>query len=106
MASSNVSHLGHFGPVVQSFKETLTEEQRNDFEFSTLEDFQTIVVTIQNRQGSEKKMRNLARLRCFLEAMEQYDKVIEVFVNTSEIVGFIWVYYAPRVVFGCFYFFH
>jgi hypothetical protein len=101
--ASNVSHLGQFGPVVQSFKETLSEEQRSNFEFSTLEDFQTTVVTIQNRQGSEKKMRNLARLRCFLEAMEQYGKVIEVFVNTSEIVGFIWVYHATLAVFRCYY---
>lgn len=96
--ASNVSHLGQFGPIIQRFKGTLSEEQRNDFEFSTLEDFQATIVTIQNRQGSEKKMRNLARLRCFLEAMEQYGKVIEVFLNTSEIVCFIWVYHPFIVV--------
>lgn len=83
--------MGQFSVVLQSFVDTLTEEQKNDLKFSTLEDFQTTIVVIQNRQGSEKKMRNLARLRCFLEAMEQYGKVIEVFVNTSELIGFIWV---------------
>jgi hypothetical protein len=87
------SQLGQFSLVLQSFVDTLPEEQKNDFRFSTLEDFQTTIIAIQNRQSSEKKMRNLARLRCFLEAMEQYGKVIEVFVNASELVCFIWVYY-------------
>jgi hypothetical protein len=85
------SQLDQFNHILQSFVETLTEEQKNDFRFSNLEDFQTTIVAIQNRQSSEKKMRNLARLRCFLEAIEQYGKVIDVFVNTSEFVGFIWV---------------
>jgi len=93
------SQQGQFSHVLQSFIETLTEEQQNDFRFSTLEDFQTTIVAIQNRQSSEKKMRNLARLRCFLEAIEQYGKVIEVFVNASEIVGFIWVYHYIRFIF-------
>ena len=90
--ASTQSQLGQFSHILQSFVETLTEEQENAFRFSNLEDFQTTIVAIQNRQSSEKKMRNLARLRCFLEAIEQYGKVIEVFVNTSEFVGFIWVH--------------
>jgi hypothetical protein len=88
----NQSEIGEFSLSLKSFVDTLTEEQKNDFRFSTLEDFKTAAAAIQNLQGSGKKMRNLARLRCFLEAMEQYGKVIEVFVNTSELVGFIWVY--------------
>lgn len=85
------SQFGQFSHVLQSFIETLTEEQKSDFRFSTLEGLQATIVTIQNRQSSERKMRNLARLRRFLEAIEEYGKVIEVFVNTSEFVCFIWV---------------
>jgi hypothetical protein len=88
---SNQPQLGLFSLYLQSFVETLTDEQKNDFEFSTLEDFQTTIVAIQNRQSSARKMRNLARLRCFLEAMDQYGKVIDIFVNASTLVGFIWV---------------
>ena len=89
--ASNQPQLGLFSLYLQSFVETLTDEQKNEFEFSTLEDFQSAIVVIQNRQSSVRKMRNLARLRCFLEAMDQYGKVIEVFVNASEVVCFIWV---------------
>jgi hypothetical protein len=89
--ASNQPQLGLFSLYLQSFVETLTDEQKNEFKFSTLEDFQAAIVAIQNRQSSVRKMRNLARLRCFLEAMDQYGKVIEVFVNASELVCFIWV---------------
>jgi hypothetical protein len=89
--ASNQPQLGLFSLYLQSFVETLTDEQKNEFEFSTLEDFQGALVAIQNRQSSVRKMRNLARLRCFVEAMDQYGKVIEVFVNASELVCFIWV---------------
>ncbi len=89
--ASNQSHLGLFSLHLQSFVETLTDEQKNEFEFSTLEDFQAAIFAIQNRQSSVRKMRNLTRLKCFLEAMDQYAKVIEVFVNASELVCFIWV---------------
>src|ERR1700736_6764091 len=85
------SPFGQFSHALLSFTETLTEEQKNDFRFSTLEGLQATIIAIQNRQSSEKKMRNLARLRRFLEAIDEYGKVIEVFVNTSEFVGFIWV---------------
>lgn len=88
--ASNQPQPGLFNIYLQSFVETLTEEQRSDFEFSTLEDFQSAIVAIQNRQSSVRKMRNLARLRGFLEAMDQYGKVIELFVNASELVCFIW----------------
>jgi hypothetical protein len=89
--ASNQPQLGLFSLYLQSFVETLTDEQKNEFKFSTLEDFQAAIVAIQTRQSSVRKMRNLARLRCFLEAMDQYGKVIEVFVNASELVCFIWV---------------
>jgi hypothetical protein len=89
--ASNQPQLGLFSLYLQSFVESLTDEQKNEFKFSTLEDFQAAIVAIQNRQSSVRKMRNLARLKCFLEAMDQYGKVIEVFVNASELVCFIWV---------------
>ena len=100
--ASNQPQLRLFSLYQQSFVETLTQEQKNDFEFSTLEDFQAVIIDIQNRQSSERKMRNLARLRCFLEAMDQYGKVIEVFVNASELVCFIWVKILCLRVLNCF----
>ena|SRR6266536_6115727 len=86
------SQLGEFTRVLTRFTDCLTEEQENDFKFSTLEDLQAAIFAIQKKQASEKRMRNLTRLRSFLEAMEQYGTIIEVFLNTSQFIAFIWVW--------------
>ena len=33
---------------------------------------------------------NLSRILGFLEAMNQFGKVVEVFLNTSDILAFVW----------------
>ena len=33
---------------------------------------------------------NLSRIQSFLEAMNQFGKVVEMFLNVSEAVAFIW----------------
>lgn len=35
-------------------------------------------------------MRNLSRILGFLEAMKQFGAVVEVFLNTSDILAFVW----------------
>ncbi|KAI9779019.1 MAG: hypothetical protein M1816_003779 [Peltula sp. TS41687] len=79
-----------FSRALMNFTNTLSEERKDDFRFSTLADLHSTIHEIQRKQASVKKMRNMARLSSFLEAMEQYGKVIEVFLNTSEFVAFIW----------------
>jgi hypothetical protein len=41
-------------------------------------------------QGRRKELMNLTRIRRFLEAMDQYGKVIEVFLNASSMLCFVW----------------
>jgi len=91
MATGPSSHGGEFSRVLTDFTSSLTEEQQNDFRFSTLQDLQAVINSIQKKQCSERRMQNLTRLRSFLEAMDQYGKVIEVFLNTSAFIAFIWV---------------
>lgn len=57
----------------------------------SLSHVQQVCKEIQQKHGSEGKLRYMGRLRGFIEAMEQLGKVIEVFVNASEFVCFIWV---------------
>lgn len=45
---------------------------------------------IQDEQNARTDMRNLARIKPFLEAMEQFSKIIEVFLNVSNIIAFLW----------------
>lgn len=36
-------------------------------------------------------MRNIARIQSFLEAIDQFGKVMEVFLNTTAFVAYVWV---------------
>jgi hypothetical protein len=62
-----------------------------------LDDLQAVIAAIQEKQASEKKMRNLTRLKKFLEAMDEYGKVIEIFLNNSQFIAFVWVSLGPTV---------
>lgn len=79
-----------FRRALASFSSDLTPEQREDFRFTTLEDVHKAVVTIQAQQAKRKEMMNMPRVQSFLEAMYHFGKVIEVFLNSSEFLPFIW----------------
>ncbi|KAI1410433.1 hypothetical protein F5Y13DRAFT_167760 [Hypoxylon sp. FL1857] len=57
---------------------------------TSLEELQACIRTIQQEQEQKRRMMYMKRLDPFLQTMEQYGKVLDVFVNTSEIVAFIW----------------
>ena len=80
-----------FHRALARFKDNLSPDQREEFAVTCIEDVQKTIAQIQSTQGSERKMRNLTRIKAFLEAMEQYGKVIEVFLNVSDILAFVWV---------------
>ncbi len=79
-----------FRSILSGFKKRLTAKEQDDFQFATLEDVRLEMARIQREQASRKEMMNMPRIQSFLEAMEQFGKVIEVFLNTSEFVAFIW----------------
>ena len=80
-----------FQRALVRFTDQLSSDEKRDFEFSTLEEVYDVIEQIQNVHGSERKMRNLTRIKSFLEAMEQYGKVIEVFLNSASLLAFVWV---------------
>ena len=86
MASINPT----FEQTLAKFKSRLTKKELENFEFSSLNDVQMILLKIQEEQNRQKGMMNLARIQRFLEAMEQYGQVIEVFLNASSILCFVW----------------
>lgn len=79
-----------FQKVLDPFLARLTSDEKEDFQFTSLNDVQVAVMKIQAEQGQRRSMRNLTRIKGFLEAMEQFGKVVEVFLNASEILCFIW----------------
>lgn len=82
---------GAFRNVLARFKLGLTQDEVQEFRFSTLEDIHKVIEDLQAEQGRKKKMMDLSRIKSFLEAMEQYGKVVEVFLNTTEFLAFVWV---------------
>ncbi|KEF62317.1 uncharacterized protein A1O9_00289 [Exophiala aquamarina CBS 119918] len=72
------------------FKNRLTATELRKFKGTTLQDVKKTLVDIEKRQETQRELRNLTRIRGFLDAMEQFGKVIEVFTNSSNMVAFIW----------------
>ncbi|KAJ8062489.1 hypothetical protein OCU04_009019 [Sclerotinia nivalis] len=79
-----------FQKCLDDFKKRLTNEELQDFQFSSLDDVKAAILKIQDDQSRRKSMMNLPRVKAFLEAFEQYEKIIEVFLNTSSILCFVW----------------
>ncbi|KAH8586783.1 C2H2 domain-containing protein [Bisporella sp. PMI_857] len=81
---------GSFEVILADFKKSLTPEEIQDFQFVTLNDVRESALRIQKDQENLKKLMNMARLESFLEAMNQFGKVIEVFGNSNIFVAFVW----------------
>jgi hypothetical protein len=82
--------LGSFEVILEDFKSHLTPKERQDFQFVTLNDVRETALSIQREQEHLKTMMNMARLESFLEAMNQFGKVVDVFANANVIVAFVW----------------
>jgi len=91
MEPSLRGHAPAFQKVLDDFRCSLAQDDRDEFRYTTLEDLQSCILEIQEKHASERKVKNMTRLNSFLEAMEQYGNVIEVFLNTSEFLAFVWV---------------
>ncbi|KAI0376807.1 hypothetical protein F5Y04DRAFT_273551 [Hypomontagnella monticulosa] len=82
-----------FNQALENFKASaeLSEEELQSFQFTKIEDVQASMMTLQRQQSKSKRLRYMRRLEPFFNTMVEYGKVIEVFVNTSEMLAFIWV---------------
>lgn len=80
-----------FKKALDNFKRDLTAQQCREFGIATLQDVKDEVNKIQNQHGSAKKLRGMSRMSKFLEAMQQLEQVISVFLNVSAFVAFVWV---------------
>jgi hypothetical protein len=76
--------------AIKKFRARLTGKDLADFGNTTYEQLCRDIVRIQNEQEGRMEMMNLSRIRSCLEAMEQFGKVIEIFLNVSDAVAFVW----------------
>lgn len=79
-----------FRSTLSGFQKRLTQKEMAHFKISSLEDVQKVIASIQSEQGHQKEMMNFTKIQSFLEGMDQFGKIIEIFLNASEFVAFIW----------------
>ncbi|KAF2128362.1 C2H2 domain-containing protein [Dothidotthia symphoricarpi CBS 119687] len=79
-----------FKTALKKFRARLTGKDLAAFQITTYDDLCREIVRIQNEQDTRREMMNLARMQSCLEAMNQFGKVIEVFLNVSTAVAFVW----------------
>ncbi|KAF4626218.1 hypothetical protein G7Y89_g11943 [Cudoniella acicularis] len=85
------------GPLPNSFNRAFTDFQRRlsahqieDFQFATLQSLQEAIQNIQHEQAQRQGLRNLAKIRPFIEGLTQYSITIEIFVNIQPLIGAVW----------------
>ena len=82
-----------FEVALEDFKKNaqLGPDDVKEFRFTDLNSLRYTIKRIQAEQEAKRRMRNMKRLEPFLQTMEQYGHTVDVFVNTSEILAFVWV---------------
>ncbi|KAK5241278.1 hypothetical protein LTS06_012161 [Exophiala xenobiotica] len=92
MSQTPLSPPWSYDLALQNFRlqAGLTPQELNELEMTTLEDLQKALAIMQTKQQHTKKLMYLKRLQPFLDAMEQYSTVINIFVNASNLVAFVW----------------
>ncbi|KAK3395111.1 hypothetical protein B0H63DRAFT_518180 [Podospora didyma] len=79
-----------FAKSIERFRASLSEDQKRDFSIANVKDVTREIQKIQNLLGPERKLRNFAKMRKFLEAMKRVEELVNVFLNVSEVVAFVW----------------
>jgi len=82
-----------FERALGRFLGSLDVEEKKSFDrINTVDDVWTLIESLEEEQGARKSLRNMKRLEPFINALSQYAKVIEVFVQAKpEIGSLLWV---------------
>lgn len=79
-----------FRGAVLKFKNGLLGAELTAFQSTTYESLCHEILRLQHAHQHTKTMANFARLQSFLEAMHQFSKTIEIYLNTSDVLAFVW----------------
>ena len=91
-----------FEDALSDFKKGLSKKELAQFQCVDFKDVEDTIKDIECDQKGKKKMQNIARIKLFLDGMNEYGKIVEVFLNTSNIIAYIWV--SSRGVLRCIYY--
>ncbi|KAI8940928.1 hypothetical protein NX059_002183 [Plenodomus lindquistii] len=79
-----------FDRELKRFRARLTGTRLQEFRATDHAALLSELGRIQKMQEDSGLLRNLGRIRSFLEAMDQFGKVIEIFLNAADMVAFVW----------------
>ena len=81
-----------FSSAMQSFHDTLSPSDADQIKkVATLGDLTLAIRDIEREQAQRRSLRSMSKIRPFLNSLEEYSKVIEVFVNAKpDVLSFIW----------------
>ena len=81
-----------FLTALSDFKAGLSDDGIDDVEISSsVSDLKIAISDVEKEQSKRKSLRNMGRLRPLIDALENYSKVVEVFVNVKPaVLAFIW----------------
>lgn len=79
-----------FQIALRKFQNRLSGKDLTDFKNTTYATLCLDIALLQHEQENLKSMMNLSRIQSCIEAMNQFGKVIEIFLNVSDVVAFVW----------------
>ncbi|KAK6082031.1 zinc finger protein [Seiridium cupressi] len=79
-----------FDNAIKEFKEGLGRRDLEDFRTTIFEHLKANIANLQVRQHSQRRLQDLSRLQPFLEAVDQYSKVVVSFYLNDDTVAFVW----------------
>lgn len=82
-----------FGAAFDKLKESVSAADAIKFQSTTLEDVWKATREIERTQKQRKSLKNLARIKPLLEALEKYSKSVEVLCNGTPYLPWVWVYF-------------
>jgi len=81
-----------FKEAVEVFKKDIPSGFPQDYQWATFKDVQKEAARIQETQKNSRTMQNLNRIQPFLEAMNRYGVIIDVFAQSHLYMPFVWVW--------------
>jgi hypothetical protein len=94
MASAGHSQLplpASFTRGLAHFQKRLSAELIEEFQFASFQSLQEAIQNIQKEQAQKQSLRNLNKIRPFLNGLAQSSKIIELFINMQPLLAAIWV---------------
>lgn len=80
-----------FDKALGEFKEGLGRREIEEFRTTTLKELKISIGKLQAQQHAQGQQQDLNRLQPFIEAIEQYGKMVGIFYSNDDIVTFVWV---------------